>query len=202
MLNEFLKANWAIDPEYYFKMHGILERKYIKGEGGIDLEQYNNAEANKDFVCYVDAQDEVEKDRAVDGKSSKKEGIAVITMNGPMFKKANMLQQISGAKSTEMIVQAIQDANANSLIHGIVLLIDSPGGTVDGTEVLTEEIKKSRKPIVSFVDGMMASAAYWAGSSASHIMASGETALIGSIGTMMVHTDQSGFLTMNGVKLT
>jgi ClpP class serine protease len=45
-------------------------------------------------------------------------------------------------------------ANANKEITGIVMVYDTPGGTVDGTETLANTIASSKKPIVAFIDGL------------------------------------------------
>jgi len=90
-------------------------------------------------------------------------------------------------------------ANASPSIKGIVLQIDSPGGAVDGTQQLANKIKSSAKPIVAFVNGKMASAAMWFGSAASARIASANTDVIGSIGTMASWKDRSKMESTMGV---
>jgi ClpP class serine protease len=105
----------------------------------------------------------------------------VIPLNGPIIK-----YDYCGSAGTQSVMQVIQAAKRNPYIQSIVLNIDSPGGTVNGTEDLAAEIASSKKPIVAFANGMMASAAYWIGSSAKEIIISGHTTFVGSIGTMAV----------------
>lgn len=67
----------------------------------------------------------------------------------------------------------------------IVLRIDSPGGEVAGTAetaALVRSISAGGIPVVAFVDGLAASAAYWIASQADEIVASSPTAKVGSIG--------------------
>ncbi|HEU4634347.1 MAG TPA: S49 family peptidase, partial [Flavisolibacter sp.] len=91
--------------------------------------------------------------------------------------------------------------NAAESVHTIVLLIDSPGGTVDGMESFAEAIKNSPKTTVSVIDGMMASAAYRIGSSADKIIATAKTDIIGSIGTMISFYDRTQYNEDQGIIL-
>jgi protease-4 len=81
-----------------------------------------------------------------------------------------------------------------------VVIVDSPGGQVAGTDLLAEAIKNSSTPIVAFIDGLAASAAYWIISGASKIIASSDLDRIGSIGTMLMAEDLRPALEQLGVK--
>lgn len=131
-------------------------------------------------------------------------GVAIVPIHGVMAKKMNMFAEISGGASTELIARDIKDAVSDESVNAIMLHIDSPGGTVDGIESLTNVIREAgnSKPIVSFVDGLMASAAYWAGSASHEVVASSNTAAIGSIGVVATHTDMSKAEESAGVKVT
>jgi signal peptide peptidase SppA len=117
---------------------------------------------------------------------------------------ALMKNNFCGGAGMESLQQAIRAANLDNTVLSIVLLIDSPGGTVDGTDNLAREIKNSTKPVVAFVNGMMCSAAYWIGSSADIIICddanNGYNATIGSIGTMYMWKDTTKADEAAGVK--
>jgi protease-4 len=81
-----------------------------------------------------------------------------------------------------------------------MLVIDSPGGTVDGTEVFANIVKNTKKPVLAFVDGLMASAAAWIGTGADEIWASTDTDEIGSIGVLMSFADIQPYYERMGVK--
>ena len=112
--------------------------------------------------------------------------VAVIPVMGPM-----MSQDFCGSLGTQTLGRLAQEADAHPNIVGHVFVFDTPGGTVAGTENFSNIIKGTAKPAVAFVQGMMASAGYWAGSSANHLMLSGQTAQVGSIGTMLQYTDST-----------
>ena len=85
-----------------------------------------------------------------------------------------------------------KQALADPKVKAILLDVDSPGGVADGVKTLADQILAARgqKPIVAFAHGQMCSAAYWLGASADRVMAD-DTAMVGSIGTVMTHTDRS-----------
>ena len=129
---------------------------------------------------------------------------AVIPIQGVIAKKMNMFARISGGVSTQLVGNDIKDALADDSIKSILLDIDSPGGTVDGTQELADIIfaGREKKPIVAYSDGMIASAAYWIGSAADKIYISGDTIDIGSIGVVASHVDYSEWEKKIGIKTT
>jgi len=121
------------------------------------------------------------------------DGVAVLPISGIVAKRMNLFNHISGGVSTELVARDLQAALDDPQVRAIVLQIDSPGGTVDGTQVLSDIIfqARGRKRIVALADGLMASAAYWFGSAAEQVYISDETTHTGSIGVVTTHTDVS-----------
>jgi signal peptide peptidase SppA len=132
------------------------------------------------------------------------DGVAVIPIDGVIAKKMNMFTRVSGGASTQMAGRDFQQALRDPTVRAIVLNIDSPGGSVDGTFELANLIYESRGkiPIVAHTDGMMASAAYAIGSAADKIYISGNTTQVGSIGVIMTHYDYSQQDEKRGIKIT
>ena len=83
--------------------------------------------------------------------------------------------------SSENIMGAIKDANANPNIKAIVIEVDSGGGSPTAGDEIANAVKNSEKPVVAFVREVGASSAYWAISSADKIFAS-KNSNVGSIG--------------------
>lgn len=129
-------------------------------------------------------------------ENAPKGSIAVVDIQGALMKN----DQYCGPAGMESIGAWIKAADTNPNIDGIILKVDSPGGTVDGTEELGNIIKGTKKPIVGFINGTMASAAYWIGSATDTLIANGATAHIGSIGVMMSFADVQPALEKAGVK--
>lgn len=85
-------------------------------------------------------------------------------------------------------------------IAGVVISINSPGGTTTGSEELFRGIRDlaGKKPLVAFVDGTAASGAYITALAADRIVAR-ETSIVGSIGVLFQYPDFSGLLGRIGV---
>lgn len=127
------------------------------------------------------------------------DGVALISLEGTLQKhQASM----SRATSTVLARRDIRAAMNDDSIGAIQLHIDSPGGTVAGTEELVADIVEAgkRKPVFAHVSDLGASAAYWVASAAHRITAT-RSSLIGSIGTYAVVSDFSGFAAKEGVKV-
>lgn len=132
------------------------------------------------------------------------DGAAIIPIQGAIAKRANLFSQISGGVSTQLVERDLELALSDPKVKGIILNIDSGGGTVDGTAELADFIYQSRgkKPLVAFSDGMICSAAYWIASAADSIQITGQTNNIGSIGVVAGHRDYSKWENAVGVKTT
>lgn len=131
-------------------------------------------------------------------------GIATIPLTGILTKNRTFLSELFGGSAMREIGDAFDMAIGDPSVKGIILSVDSPGGTVDGTMELAEKVAKSRgiKPIMAWADGMMASGAYWIGAAADKIYISGETTVVGSIGVVATHIDVSEADKLYGEKWT
>lgn len=127
--------------------------------------------------------------------NSKPLSTAIIPINGVIMKNDGFC----GEAGTATLAQIIKHADANPNIGSIVLKIDTPGGMVSGTEYIASVVKNTKKPIVTYVDGLMASAGYWIGSQADEIYTGDKTAHIGSIGTMASFADVQPMWEKKGV---
>jgi len=122
--------------------------------------------------------------------------ISVISIAGALTKYS----QFCGPVGMKTIGQWIQQADNDSNVSGILLVIDSPGGTVAGTEELGNIIRDTKKPIVAFIDDQAASAAYWLASQCDEIIANNNTAIVGSIGVLTSFIDAQPALELQGYK--
>lgn len=122
--------------------------------------------------------------------------VAYIPIQGTLMKN----DQLCGPVGMATVANMIKDANSNENIGSIFLHIDSPGGTVDGTEQLGNVIKNTSKPVITYVDGLMASAALWIGSGADEKYASTEHDEIGSVGVLLSFLDLIPYYEKEGAK--
>lgn len=193
-LLDVMTAPWAVIPEKFTEIQEIYLR-HMRGQAlsSDALEQLRASSVIKSKA----------KPEPPDPYQNVK-GVAVIDIAGVISKKMNLFSDISGGVSTQLIGQAVNQALADESIRAIVLNIDSPGGSVDGTQELARKIfsARSQKPIVAYTDGMMASAAYWIGAAAEQVYISGDTTEVGSIGVVATHVDVSKLEEARGVKTT
>lgn len=133
-----------------------------------------------------------------------RDGVAVLPVSGVLAKKMNLFSSISGGASYELIARDFNQAIADPAVEAVALVIDSPGGTVDGVQQLGDAVFSARgvKPVGAIADGMMASAAYWIGAQADVVMAASDTTMVGSIGVVAAHRDISAAEEKAGIKTT
>lgn len=171
---DLLRSAWAIQPERLLEIQSIYAT-HLRGEK-IDLE---GIETRLGRPLASEQQDY----RIRDG------GVAVLSIEGVLAPKANLFMRISGGASTQILTKQVESAIADPRVRGLILQIDSGGGSVLGVPELADTIRElaAVKPIVTVTDGVMASGAYWTGSAANHVYASGPTVQVGSIGVVMTH---------------
>lgn len=137
----------------------------------------------------------IEKGEALERRGS----VAVLHAVGPMFRRANLFTAFSGGVSYDVLRRDLQVAIDDKDVSSILLDIDSPGGHANGIGELAKAIQESPKPVVAYVGGSGASAAYWLASAASEIVVD-DSAALGSIGVIVGFTDSSESDRAKGVK--
>jgi len=187
-LLDILNAPWAIDPGKLLEIRAIYAT-HLRGDK-IDIAAIEQ-KLGRPLANEPKGYDIID-------------GVAVLPIDGVIAKRANLFTQISGGTSSQLIARDLQAALNDPAVHSIILAIDSPGGTVDGTQTLADAVMAARdvKPIVSLASGAMASAAYWIGSAAQAAYIVDGTTGVGSIGVVATHTDISQAEAKNGVKTT
>lgn len=100
------------------------------------------------------------------------------------------------------LVQAIDQVAGDSSAEALLVAIDSPGGTVTGSEAIYEALRRvaAQKPVVAVMGSLAASGGYIVAIGADQIFAQRNT-ITGSIGVIMQATDVSGLLDKVGVKI-
>jgi protease-4 len=95
---------------------------------------------------------------------------------------------IDGGQAEEVYRQ-MEAARQDRAVKGIIVRIDSPGGTISASDRIHQEILAYRKrglPAVAFLQGVAASGGYYTSVACEKIIAE-PTAITGSIGVVMVH---------------
>ncbi|NQT41300.1 MAG: S49 family peptidase [Planctomycetes bacterium] len=130
--------------------------------------------------------------------------IAVIPVTGVLSPRGpeGLLGLLFGGTGMDALGVAVDEMAANEAVGGIVLDIDSPGGTVSGTPELAEKIRQARavKPVVAVANHTAASGAFWLGSQAEHFYAT-PSAEVGSVGVLAIFEDDTEAMAKEGIKL-
>jgi len=193
ILSAILRSPWAIDEQFAIAHGGVIAGLL----NGMEIdESFVDAEEAANSIPYALSMTNGNSRKYSTYDDAPKGSIAVIPVRGALMKD----DQECGPVGMDTLGARLMEADKHPNIASSILYIDSPGGTVDGTQAFADKVKATTKPVVAFVDGMMCSAAFWIGSSADHVIAQNSTTEIGSIGVMMSFADMQPMWEAKGVK--
>lgn len=108
-----------------------------------------------------------------------------------------------GGAASERITGWLKDAQKNDAVRAVVLRVDSPGGSVTGSDEIYAEVRNTRerfgKPVVVSMGGLAASGGYYISAPADRIVAN-PTTLTGSIGVITMLPNYQQLLEKVGIK--
>lgn len=191
-----LAAPWAIEQQWLRVVFGVWSR------GQLDAAALANAKAEWDVrkASRPRAEDSGAEPVPGSGGTLRVVGsVGIITIDGPLFRHANLFSDFSGGTTYDALWRGLEAAEAHRMVETILLHVSSPGGEADGCNDLAKRIAACTKPVHAHVDGMCASAALWLASQAKSISAE-ETAEIGSIGVRVGVTDYSAADAAAGIR--
>lgn len=188
---------WAITPDGLDALRGIYEAA-VSRTGNLtseDLERVMQENADLGQCLHMTNGLDIEavgiQGSRYDGSRHGikfENGVVVLSLFGPIYPRANMMTEMSGAVSLQQFTKDFVQAYTDPEVSGIVLDMDSPGGDArglhDATMVMWSYSKKRKKPVKTFASGFMASAAYYIGAVGQEILGS-MGSYVGSIGTVL-----------------
>jgi len=130
-------------------------------------------------------------------------GMGTVALRGPMMRNPDVIDQlVFGATDTEEVLAAVHEAAEREDVQAILLDIDSPGGSVNGTPELAAAVAAASKSktVYAFSAGQMCSAAYWVASQCDAVYAT-PSARVGSIGVILPVVDSSEAFAKAGLKM-
>ena len=186
---DLLCAPWAIIPDHLEQYRAIVEA-HMQGDP-INLQEL---EARRGGPLPGPER----------GGYELRQGVALIPMRGPMSQRMNLMADVSGGTSTQLLARDIRTATMDPKVKAMIILADTPGGAVAGTPGAASALFQARgqKPTAMLVDELAASAGYWVGSAADQVFMSGPVAQAGSIGVVGTHRDTSKAEEAAGIKIT
>jgi len=117
---------------------------------------------------------------------------SVVLREGPRTTRIAVVnvQGIIDESQADEVYRQFKAARDDTSIKGIIVRVNSPGGTISASDRIYREILNYRKeegqPAVAFMQGMAASGGYYASVACDEIIAE-PTAITGSIGVIMAH---------------
>lgn len=133
--------------------------------------------------------------------------ILILILFLPIGEDATEFGNLQEIKLTGEIVDAsevlkeIDEAKENDEVKGVLFNIDSPGGSVPPSIEIAHAIKelKSKKPVVAYASGSLASGSYYSSIYANKIVAN-PGSIVGSIGVIMESANIKELLDTVGIK--
>lgn len=191
-LSQLLRGSWSVDPQLTYVI-GDLMAHLTTGKGTSNFLLQKSADesipsllkayAISHRLVFLPSKNEIPKNST-----------AVIHVRGLMFKHS-----FQGSPGMADIGNFIQLATNNPNVRAVLFYVDSEGGTTDGTQALTDAVRRLKKPSLVYIDGQMTGSAYVAFSAAREVMAGGTTATVGGIGAIITFTDYRGVFEKLGV---
>jgi ClpP class serine protease len=137
------------------------------------------------------AQDDNLKKDATNTPTSEDPATLVIPIEGVIGKRLSMLEMACGGCDMDVVRQTFDAAQADPAISQVILSIDSGGGTAIGNhELFNHMLNTKQKPLYTWTDTLMGSAATYLGAASDAIFAS-PTSMTGSVGSYLVIRDDS-----------
>lgn len=113
--------------------------------------------------------------------------IAVVHIDGPIIDGESTEGGLFGASSvgSTTIRQILEELEGDELVKGVIIRINSPGGSATASEVIWQGVRRvaERKPVWASVGSMAASGGYYIAVGSSKIYAN-ESSILGSIGVV------------------
>ncbi|MBK6327346.1 MAG: signal peptide peptidase SppA [Chloroflexi bacterium] len=126
------------------------------------------------------------------------DAVAIVRIEGTILSGD---QSSSGGEAVSgRVIRDLENAAGDPSVKAIILLVDSPGGSVTGSAQIWEALQTIEKPIVVSMVGVAASGGYYVSAPADYIIARPDT-LTGSLGVIMTLYDASELIDKVGVKV-
>lgn len=151
--------------------------------------------------AYTDNQDSPQNDEDLKDYLEIVDGVAIINISGSLVDETlGWRGKYYGMTGYGDIQRAAIAAVKNTEVNSILLNIKSGGGDVAGVQATADLLTNidKIKPVTTYTSSYMGSAALWLGVAGREVFAS-ETAIVGSIGTLIVMTSRYRMLQENGI---
>lgn len=191
ILSKIETEKWAVLPATLETILKITEKNIDIS----DYPQFHGSSKNNRNAIVTDLGRRMPKTR----NGYVKGNVGLLYIDGPIIPRTDSLAEMSGITSVQSLTKDFQAFEKDESIKEVLIVMDTPGGSVTGISEFSQYLKSSQKPVDVFVYGFGASAGYWIASSARKIYTS-DTAEVGSIGVVATYRDTTKQDEQRGVK--
>lgn len=124
--------------------------------------------------------------------------IAIIKISGAIVSESAKIPFQTSLATSSKIIEFLEAAEKSTAIKGVILEINSPGGTVLASKEIAEKVKNLKKPVVALIQDIGTSGGYWVASAADKIVAD-PLSITGSIGVISAYLEFSDLMEKYGV---
>ncbi|MFW6154208.1 MAG: signal peptide peptidase SppA [Planctomycetota bacterium] len=129
--------------------------------------------------------------------------IVLVDVSGTIVNEPRRTLLGGGENPVSLFVEKVDKARRDDQVVGLILRINSPGGSVTASDIMHNEIQRFRRkrpdvPVVALIEGTGASGAYYLAVSAEEIYAH-PTSVTGSIGVIVPAFSVAGTMDKLGI---
>lgn len=186
---------WYISASGYYALHRLVQSRLGRGLA-TQARGRTRDDEDEDDAAIVDRWGIGDFVNARPPFALDDEGIAHLHVTGPIGKGLSKLERACGSTGIEQLRGELRRARG---ARGLMLHVNSPGGTITGVPELAEEIAAFDGPKLAYTEDMMCSAAYFL-SAGCDLIAASESADVGSIGVFIPWIDFSAQLAAEGLQ--
>lgn len=201
-LSAILRGRWLIDKQWA-ESHLPLVLLMLKGNQ-VNFVERDGASEGGELPFVVDAKTMQRSEMYVPtyyglkrNPNIPENSVGVIPVSGPITKYNGSCGEAGALQYATWLTEMQKADNVGS----IVFSVDTPGGEARAANAFVSAIKSSKKPVLSYVDGMAASLGMWLISATQESYVSSKTDEVGSVGSYVTLFDFKGYLEKEGIKM-
>lgn len=178
------------------KEKGLVDRIAYVDEVRAELQKISETNSQKNGFKSIEINEYADRMEETVSKSNSGQRVAVVYAEGEIVNGIGKVGEVGGDRFAKKLRQLRLDNN----VKAVVLRVNSPGGSVIGSDIIQREvklIKKSKPLVVSFGD-VAASGGYWISTYSDRIFAEPGT-ITGSIGVFGLLPNVQKIANNNGV---
>jgi protease-4 len=194
-LSAILRGHWMLDKQWA-EAHLPLVFAMLEGKPVSFIERTGNEGIEQPFVIDPKTMQRYEW-RSGNNPNIPENSVGVIPISGPITKYNVECGNPGAIQRNAWMLQMAKRQN----IGAVVQLVDTPGGEARAATGSAQILASYPKPVLTSVDGMVASLGVWYSSGGDEVYFSSESDELGSVGSYVTLPDFKSYYEAKGLKL-